>query len=575
MSPGSPNDLHRFVRDKLRQRNTYAVALVVGTLINGYGHILVPWLRGTAHPLDTFIAELIEHPSVNSFSLVIAYFFPVLVDLYSSVATRFDQRDHERLASFPEHNPNPVIELEVPGGRVSYANAQARQQFPTLERAGLEHPIVAGLPALMEEMDQHALESHKREATLGDRTYVQRIVYLRNMRLMRFYVTDVTELRETEKNLRRLASFPEKNPNPVIETTLTGRTTYLNPLARERFPDLEQETAEHPVLAGLAEIVDRLKQRQEPSITREVTVRDLIYEQRIVYLRESHLIRLFLHDVTSLKELQRRIQQNLLDLERSNKDLRDAQVQLVQSEKMAALGMLVAGIAHEINTPIGAIASTHDTLMRAATKMSAITEAIAAEEATTKQVKAIALVLANASDVIRVASTRITEIVTKMRNFARLDEAEQKRVDVHDGITSTLRMLSHKTQGRIEIITEFGDVPSFICYPGRLNQAFLALLMNAIQAIQGPGRIWIRTAVEGENVRITIRDDGVGIPPENIPKIFDPGFTTKGVGVGTGLGLSICRQTIQIDHKGRIGIESTPGKGTTVEIVLPLSPNGS
>ena len=144
-----------------------------------------------------------------------------------------------------------------------------------------------------------------------------------------------------------------------------------------------------------------------------------------------------------------------------------------------------------------------------------------------------------------------------------------KKVDIHEGLENTLTLVHHDIKNRITVARNFGDVPPIVCYPSRLNQVFLNLLVNASQAIKGEGEITVSTSVEDGEVRVAISDSGAGIPEQTLGKIFDPGFTTKGVGVGTGLGLSICYQIVQ-DHRGRIDVESREGEGTTFTVTLPM-----
>ena len=160
-------------------------------------------------------------------------------------------------------------------------------------------------------------------------------------------------------------------------------------------------------------------------------------------------------------------------------------------------------------------------------------------------------------------------IVRSLRNFARLDEAELKKVDLHEGIESTLTLVYHEYKNRIEIVRDFGALPEVECYPNQLNQVFLNILVNAIQAIKGTGTITIKTRASGEHVTLSFADSGDGIAPEHLNRIFDPGFTTKGVGVGTGLGLSIVYKIIQA-HQGRVDVTSKVGTGTTFIITLPV-----
>jgi len=174
----------------------------------------------------------------------------------------------------------------------------------------------------------------------------------------------------------------------------------------------------------------------------------------------------------------------------------------------------------------------------------------------------------------RIACDRIINIIRSLKNFARLDEAERKRVNIHEGLDSSLILVHHQLKNRIEIVKDYGVLPEIECFPNQLNQVFMNLLVNAAQAIPGRGTLTIKTLHLGNEIQVKISDTGVGIPRENMRKIFDPGFTTKGVGVGTGLGLSICYKIIQ-DHRGRIAVESEVGRGTTFTITLPVSTSAS
>ena len=165
-------------------------------------------------------------------------------------------------------------------------------------------------------------------------------------------------------------------------------------------------------------------------------------------------------------------------------------------------------------------------------------------------------------------SQRIKEIVLGLRTFSRLDEAERKSVDLHEGIDSTLTLLEHHMKDRIVVEKQYGDLPMVECYAGQLNQVFMNMLTNAVDAIEGEGTITIGTRVENDGVAITFSDTGAGISEEAQSQIFDPFFTTKDIGKGTGLGLSI-RYGIVEKHGGKIGVESEAGKGTTFTIVLP------
>ncbi len=272
------------------------------------------------------------------------------------------------------------------------------------------------------------------------------------------------------------------------------------------------------------------------------------------------------------ESLEDKVAERTAALTRTLAELRAAQTQLVQSEKMAALGNLVAGVAHEINTPLGAVASNVDLQARALAKVGeALADPDGATAARRYIERAVGLV-----DVSREACRRIATIVRSLRDFSRLDEAERKPADLHAGLDATLTLVGHLTKNRITVQRAYGDLPLVDCYPNQLNQVFLNLLVNAAQAIEGQGEIQIRTRREAGALPpartaavIEIADSGTGIAPEHLARIFDPGFTTKGVGVGTGLGLAICYRIVE-GHHGKIEAESTVGRGSTFRVLLPL-----
>ncbi len=242
-------------------------------------------------------------------------------------------------------------------------------------------------------------------------------------------------------------------------------------------------------------------------------------------------------------------------------ELKNAEVQLVQSEKMAALGRLVAGVAHEINNPVAFISSSVAPLRRRL------------ETAAADASPEVAQLLADAREIVAVmarGAERTAAIVKDLRSFSRLDEATRKPVDLHDGLEVSLRLLESRWRDRIEIHRDYGTLPPVECDPGQVNQVFMNVLANACDAIPGRGNLWLTTRAEGDRVRVTIRDDGVGMAPEVVGRIFDPFFTTKDVGGGTGLGLAIS-QGVLAAHGGRIEVESAPGRGATFRIILPVA----
>jgi len=279
------------------------------------------------------------------------------------------------------------------------------------------------------------------------------------------------------------------------------------------------------------------------------------------------------------RDLENRVAERTQDLSKKNAELeqamsnlRDAQHQLVMRENMASLGDLVAGVAHEVNTPIGAVNSSADVADRYIGKLSRIVddhpEAKGLKDEKGYQ-QAVQLLREN-TRLIRNAGERISRIVRSLRSFARIDEAEFQTVDIHEGIDSTLDLVHHQTKGKIDIIKSYGrHLPQVECYPNQLNQVFMNLLVNGAQAIEDAGSITIVTEVDGHDVVVTVQDTGRGIAPEHLERVFEPGFTTKGVGVGMGLGLSISYKIIE-DHDGRIEVDSIVGQGTTFRARIPI-----
>ncbi len=303
-------------------------------------------------------------------------------------------------------------------------------------------------------------------------------------------------------------------------------------------------------------------------------------ERQVVQIRELSDIsleqektRMRLEADNALKEIEleeaHKRQKVMDELAATNRELRETQSQLIQSEKMASLGNLVAGVAHEINTPVGAISSMHNTMTRAIEKLKTAIMGNCPDGTTEdKNVTNALKVIEDANSVINSGTERVTDIVKRLRSFARLDEAEIKKVDIHEGIEDTLMLVHHQLKRHVTITKDFGNVPPISCFPGQLNQVYVNILVNAGQAIEGTGEITITTRHEDGNVTIEIRDTGKGVSKEEINRIFDPGYTTKGVGVGTGLGLSICYQIIKA-HRGDIKVTSEKGKGTTFIIRIP------
>ena len=294
----------------------------------------------------------------------------------------------------------------------------------------------------------------------------------------------------------------------------------------------------------------------------------------------------------SYEVLEVRVQERTQDLVKANDDLKESQVQLVQAEKMSSLGQLVAGIMHEINTPLMYVRSnvetTEDSSIRLAEDF-APALALARElrqqtpdrESMNKHLMAVRQSLDPAEidisiDEISTLSKdtlegldQISELVQSLKDFSRLDRADEDWFDLREGLERTLTITKNLLKYGVDVMRDFEEVPKIRCAPSRLNQVFINLVTNAVQAMDGKGRLELSTRSLGDAVLVTVSDSGCGIPEEHLQKIMDPFFTTKPVGQGTGLGLSIVRTIIE-EHGGHLDVTSEPGVGTTFSVTLPI-----
>ena len=273
---------------------------------------------------------------------------------------------------------------------------------------------------------------------------------------------------------------------------------------------------------------------------------------------------------------QNKLKDNIKKLEIANQEIRETQAKLVHAAKMASLGQLVAGVAHELNNPISFIYSNMAHLRDYSQRLVdlvALAEKSPAALSQAKEEKEFDFLVKDMPKLIRSCeegARRTRDIVIGLRNFSRLDEAKLKEADIHEGIESTLALLAGEFKSRIAIVKKFGVLPPILCYPSQLNQVFMNILTNAIQAIPDHGEITITTrSHSAEMIEISIRDTGVGMSEDVAQKIFDPFFTTKDVNEGTGLGMSIAYGVIA-KHGGTIIVNSKLGVGTEFLIQLPV-----
>ncbi|BAY41128.1 integral membrane sensor signal transduction histidine kinase [Nostoc sp. NIES-2111] len=367
------------------------------------------------------------------------------------------------------------------------------------------------------------------------------------------------------------------------------------------------------ITLNLQQKVNKYKQRMFWSFLASITSLFILIPAWLIvllllqkYLYAKKLAQVALEEANSTLEIQveartEKLHQKNLQLQQTLQELQNTQVQLVQSEKMSSLGKLVAGIAHEINNPVnfiyGNLRHCKEYIYHLINLINLYQQEGFYHPKIEHFIDEIELdfiredlqkILAS----MEVGSERIREIVLTLRNFSRLDEAEMKPVDIHDGINSTLLILQHNLksnnhQKEIILFKDYGNLPLVECHAGKLNQVFMNIFSNAVDALRQQeikyiqsgnknyiNSITIHTEVQNEtHIIISIKDTGFGMSEEIIDKIFDPFFTTKPVGQGTGLGLSISYKIIVDKHKGKIECLSSPGKGTEFLIQIPIKQN--
>lgn len=279
-----------------------------------------------------------------------------------------------------------------------------------------------------------------------------------------------------------------------------------------------------------------------------------------------------IRDVTEKKRLQAKLRDYNRSLEREvlerTNELQMKQAELIQSAKMAALGNLAAGVAHEMNTPLGALSSANQTTLSIAHRL--LDAESGNGDASGRSPAAMAKLLEDLAATSEQAIAALSRKVDSLRVFARLDSFEKSESDLVEGLHAVLALLEPRTRRRIRVQHHFEPLPPIRGKHADLNQALMNVVSNAIEAIEDEGLVKVSARRDGDLVLIEVEDDGRGIPDEDLPHIFDPGFTTKGVKVGAGLGLAIA-QRILGEHGGRIGARSRVGEGTNVRITLPLS----
>jgi len=292
-------------------------------------------------------------------------------------------------------------------------------------------------------------------------------------------------------------------------------------------------------------------------------------------------------DVTDRKRIDAELLARNKELTEVNDKLFQAQGQLLQSEKMASLGQLAAGVAHEINNPVGFVNSNLGSLQRYVQELFKV---LAAYEAREHELKPETLAAMDAikreadieflrEDMANLLAEsmegmqRVKRIVQDLKDFSHVDEAEKQWANLELGLDSTLNMARNEIKYKAAVVKDYAGIPDIECIPSQLNQVFMNLIVNAAHAIEERGTITVRTGVDGQQVWVEVSDTGCGISKEHMPRIFDPFYTTKPVGKGTGLGLSLSYGIVQ-SHHGTIDVTSEPGKGSSFKVVLPIQHAG-
>jgi len=326
-----------------------------------------------------------------------------------------------------------------------------------------------------------------------------------------------------------------------------------------------------PILA-LSQLTSSLEEGSEPLTLKE----DLRFREL------SRLFRQFNQMSEKVAEREQALKQSYEKLSNTNEELKQSESQLVQSEKMASIGVLAAGVAHEINNPIGFIRSNLEVLEDYFSDIEKyyheFYHSLVSEEDKENHKKLakkyeLEFLFADSPPLIKSSINgvdRVTEIVKSLKTFARIDQPEKARIDINEGLSATLNMVNNELKYNCKVHVDLQPLPQVHAFPGKLNQVFMNLLINARQAIEVKGDIFVRSFVEQGEIVIEIEDTGSGIKAENLAQIFTPFYTSKPIGEGTGLGLSISHQIIE-QHDGKITVKSEVGKGSCFSVYIPIN----
>jgi len=301
--------------------------------------------------------------------------------------------------------------------------------------------------------------------------------------------------------------------------------------------------------------------KQGERIPVEISANMLDYEGKQAVL-------LYARDIRVRLSNEKKIRDYTKSLEDTNRELRDTQSRLLQSEKLASIGNLAAGVAHEMNSPLGVISSNANSSKRAGEIIGEVLGQTV--ETIPGRISKAMNSLLNINESTVTAVTRISQIVNSLKGFTKLDQSEVQDFNIHEGIEQTLILLEHQYKDKVQIQKVFDDIPKIRCHGGQINQVIMSIIQNAIAAMESGGTLKIETRIEKDFAIVEYKDNGTGISKHNLKSVFEPGFSTKGDRIGAGFGLSITYRILE-DHGGWIKIESEESVGTLVSMALPLA----
>ncbi|MBD3376743.1 PAS domain S-box protein [candidate division KSB1 bacterium] len=529
----------------------------------------------TGQEMHTALSAALYHLQIAS-QATRAYIFENKIDQNGDLYLHQVVHSHETPLT---QLPNSIYKKVLPRWQRLMSNnkpiAGPVKDFPEKERVLLQKENISSILLL-----PIFVESHWHGFIGFDEIEAERIWNDQDIRLLNTaaemiggFLAKAQADKALEMSEKRFRSLVENAHDIIYSTDASGKFTYLSPQFEQYtgYPSQEFLGKSFAPLMHLDDSATNVKSPVPPNDTEfRLKKRDkgwcwFVTHATSIKDENGNLIESIgiAHDVTDLK----RVMDNL---EQINQELLQTQAQLVQSEKMAALGSLVAGVAHEVNNPLGAVNSAADVISRCLIRAENLPDLAhhCKEMQDYDQLLNLLSIMDKNNKIIVSAGKRVAKIVKSLKNFARLDESDFQKANILDGLDNTLTLLHHEMKNKIEVVKKYKDIPQIHCYPNQLNQVFMNILVNAIQAIPDKGQIEIKTQNLKKRIKISISDTGKGIDPRHLSRIFDPGFTTKGVGVGTGLGLSICYQIVQ-DHNGELKVDSKPGQGTTFTIYLP------